>query len=93
MGSVLAVLIIVLLALLVVQVGTNTLVLTGMSLRAARFPAGSALFGDVFTIKEAAMAVSHPVRLKIILYLIVAGNIGLTSAMATLNVTSVQRDE
>lgn len=39
------------------------------------------------------MAVSHPVRLKIILYLIVAGNIGLTSAMATLNVTSVQRDE
>ena len=61
--------------------------------------AGGALSGwvgiiwHVFTIKEAAMAVSHPVRLKIILYLIVGGNIGLTSAMATLIVTSVQRDE
>ena len=39
------------------------------------------------------MVVSHPVRRKIILYLIVAGKIGLTSAMATLIVPFVQRDE
>lgn len=93
MVSVLVVLIIVLLALTVVQVGTNALVLTGMSLPAARFQAASAFFGTGFTTKEAEMVVTHPVRRKIILHLIIAGNIGLTSAMATLIVTFVQRDD
>lgn len=93
MTSVLAVLIIVLLALLAVQLGTNALVLTGMSLPAARFQAISAFFGTGFTTKEAEMVVNHPVRRKIIAHLIVAGNIGLTSAMATVIVTFVQRSE
>jgi hypothetical protein len=51
------------------------------------------IFGTGFPSKEAEMVVSHPVRRKIILYLIVAGKIGLTSAMATLIVPFVQRDE
>jgi hypothetical protein len=42
MVSVLAVLIIVLLALFAVQVGTNTLVLTGMRFPSARFQAAAA---------------------------------------------------
>ncbi len=36
------------------------------------------------------MVVDHPVRRRIILHLIVAGNIGLTSALATLVVTLMQ---
>lgn len=91
--SVLAFLIIVLLALLAVQLGTNALVLTGMSLPAARFQAASAFFGTGFTTKEAEMVVNHPVRRRIILHLIIAGNIGLTSAAATLIVTFVQRGD
>ena len=86
-------LIIVLLALLAVQLGTNALVLTGMSLPAARFQATSAFFGVGFTTKEAEMVVNDPVRRKIITHLIIAGNIGLTSAMATVIVTFVQRSD
>ncbi len=38
------------------------------------------------------MVVNHPVRRRIILILIVSGNIGLTSALATLIVTFVASD-
>jgi len=92
MGSLLALLIIVLVALLVVQIGTNALLLTGMSLPVARFQAASAFFGVGFTTAEAEMVVNHPVRRRIILLLIVSGNIGLTSALATLIVTFVSAD-
>lgn len=88
-GSLLALLIIVIVSLLIVRIGTNALLLTGMSLQAARFQAASAFFGVGFTTREAEMVVGHEVRRKIILHLIIAGNIGLTSALATLIVTFV----
>ena len=91
MGSLLALLAIVFLSLLVVRIGTNALILTGMSLSASRFQASSAFFGVGFTTSEAEMVVGHEVRRRIILHLIIAGNIGLTSAMATLIVTFVNR--
>jgi hypothetical protein len=90
MGAFIALAVIVLMALLVVQLGTNALMLSGMSLPMARFQAASAFFGVGFTTKEAELVVNHPVRRRIILHLIIAGNIGLTSAMATLIVTFVQ---
>ncbi len=93
MGSLLALLTIVFLALLVVRIGTNALVLTGMSLVAARFQAASAFFGVGFTTREAEMVVGHGVRRRIILHLIVAGNIGITSALATLIVTFVRNGD
>jgi hypothetical protein len=83
---------IVVLALLIVQLGANALVLTGMSQAAARFQASSAFFGVGFTTLEAEMVVDHPVRRRIILYLIISGNIGLTSALATLIVTMMRND-
>jgi len=91
MGSLLALLAIVFLSLLVVRIGTNALILTGMSLSASRFQASSAFFGVGFTTSEAEMVVGHEVRRRIILHLIIAGNIGLTSAMATLIVTFVNQ--
>lgn len=89
MGGLIALGIIVLVALLLVQLGTNALMLTGMTLPVARFQAASAFFGVGFTTKEAELVVNHPARRRIILYLIIAGNIGLTSALATLIVTFV----
>jgi hypothetical protein len=90
MGAFLALLVIVVAALLVVQLGTNALILTGMTLPVARFQAASAFFGVGFTTREAELVVNHPVRRRVILHLIIAGNIGLTSALATLIVTFVQ---
>lgn len=90
MAPLVALLIIIVVALLLVQLGANALVLTGMSRAAAVFQAASAFFGVGFTTREAEMVVDHPVRRRIILHLIIAGNIGLTSALATLIVTMVQ---
>lgn len=88
----LALLIIVIVSLLVVRVGTNALVLTGMSQEAAKFQAASAFFGVGFTTSEAEMVMRHSMRRGVVLKLIIAGNVGLTSAMATLIVTFVAND-
>lgn len=93
MGSFLALVIIVLVALLLVKLGSSALELTGVSRSVARFQAASAFFGVGFTTTEAEQVVRHPVRRKIILHLVVAGNIGLTSALATLLVTLMGSDE
>ena len=84
MGALLALLTIVIFALLVVRVGAKALMMTGMSWDAASFQAYSAFFGVGFTTKEAEMVVDHPIRRRIIKQLILFGNIGLTSAFATL---------
>ena len=83
---------IVILALLIVQLGANALTLTGMSQSVARFQACSAFFGVGFTTTEAELVVNHPIRRKIILHLIIAGNIGITSALAALVVTVMSTD-
>jgi hypothetical protein len=64
--------------------------MTGLSWDAASFQAYSAFFGVGFTTREAELVVRHPVRRRIIRDLIFAGNVGLTSALATLIVTFVQ---
>ena len=87
MGSILALLIIILVSFLVVRVGTNALVLTGLSYKVARFQSISAFFGVGFTTAEAELVMGSVVRRKIIRHLIISGNIGLTSALATLVVT------
>ena len=93
MGSFLALVIIVLVALLVVKIGSSALQLTGMSRPVARFQAASAFFGVGFTTSESEQVVNHPVRRKIILHLIIAGDIGFTSALATFLVTWMWSDE
>lgn len=93
MNSLLALLIIILISFLVVRVGTNALILSGMSTHAARFQSMSAFFGVGFTTAEAEMVMSNAVRRRIVRHLIIAGNIGLTSALATLVVTLGQSKE
>lgn len=84
---VIALLIITLVSLLAVRVGATALMMTGLSWDTASFQSYSAFFGVGFTTREAEMVVNHPVRRRIIRDLILAGNIGLTSALATLVVT------
>lgn len=92
MGPLLTLLLIVTLSLIVVRVGSTALMMTGLSYDTASFQSYSAFFGVGFTTKEAELVVDHPVRRRIIRDLILAGNIGLTSALATLIVTFVQID-
>jgi K+/H+ antiporter YhaU regulatory subunit KhtT len=71
-------------SLLVVRVGAVALSLTGMAREAARFQARSAFFGVGFTTAEAESVVGHPVRRRIIAWLILLGNAGVISVLGTL---------
>lgn len=87
---ILALVVIALVSLLAVRVGATALMMTGLSWDTASFQAYSAFFGVGFTTREAEMVVNHPVRRRIIRDLILAGNIGLTSALAALVVSFLQ---
>ena len=78
------VLVVLLVSLLVARVGTVALTLTGMSREAARFQARSAFFGVGFTTGEAEAVVGHPVRRRIIMWLILLGNAGVVTTTGTL---------
>ncbi|MCB1099249.1 MAG: TrkA C-terminal domain-containing protein [Verrucomicrobiae bacterium] len=90
MGALLALFLIATVSLVLVRVGTAALMMTGIDRDTASFQSYSAFFGVGFTTSEAELVVNHPVRRRIIRDLILAGNIGLTSALATLVVTFVQ---
>lgn len=87
MTAVIALLVIATVSLLAVRVGATALMMTGISWDTASFQAYSAFFGVGFTTREAEMVVNHPVRRRIIRDLILAGNVGLTSALAAAVVT------
>jgi K+/H+ antiporter YhaU regulatory subunit KhtT len=71
-------------SLLIVRVGAVALTLTGMAREAARFQARSAFFGVGFTTSEAESVVGHPVRRRIINWLILLGNAGVISVLGSL---------
>lgn len=93
MGALLTLLVIATVSIIVVRVAATALMMTGLSWDTSSFQAYSAFFGVGFTTREAELVVEHPVRRRIIRDLILAGNIGLTSALATLVVTFVHTME
>lgn len=90
MTAIVTLLVITLVSLLVVRAGATALMMTGLTWDTASFQSYSAFFGVGFTTREAEMVVNHPVRRRIIRDLILAGNIGLTSALATFVATMMQ---
>ena len=76
-------------AFLLVRVGAIALMMTGLPRETANFQAISAFFGVGFTTEEAELIVTHSVRRKITQHLIVAGNLGITSALATFIATLI----
>jgi len=57
--------------------------MTGMERSRARFQALSAFSGTGFTTREAELVVNHPRRRKIITYLMILGNAGIVTVIAT----------
>jgi hypothetical protein len=76
--------VILLLSLIVVRVATVALSMTGLATDVARFQARSAWTGTGFTTGEAEQVVNHPVRRRILSWLMVARGAGLVSAASTL---------
>ncbi len=84
MIAVISLLLVLTISMIVIRVASVALVHTGMGREAARFQARSAFTGAGFTTSEAESVVSHPVRRRIDAWLILAGNVGIVTAMSSL---------
>ena len=84
MIAVATLLVVAFVSLLIARVATVALMLTGLSQEAARFQARSALSGTGFTTAEAETVVSHPLRRRIVMTLMLLGGAGLVTTIATL---------
>jgi hypothetical protein len=88
--GVLSLFLILVMSLFLTRLATMALMFTGLSRESARFQARSALTGVGFTTSEAEQVVQHPVRRRIIMLLMMLGNAGVVTVMATLIVTFLQ---
>lgn len=84
MLPVLSLLLVVTLLIVAARVATVALVGTGMPTDAASFQARSALMGVGYTTSEAEDVVNHPVRRRIVLWLMTFGNAGIITGIASL---------
>jgi len=84
MIPVISVLLVLTLSVIVIRVATVALVHTGMGREAARFEARSAFTGAGYTTSEAEAIVNHPVRRRLVSWLMLAGNVGIVTAMSSL---------
>ena len=75
------------LSLLVTRIAAMALTFTGLSHETARFQARSAFSGVGFTTTESELIMNHPVRRKIIMILMLLGNIGIATVVATVMVS------
>lgn len=90
MGAIAALLVVAAISVLITRVATSALEMTGVSRELANFQARSAYTGVGFTTSEAETVVSHGVRRKIILILMLLGNAGVAGAIASLVVGFAQ---
>lgn len=79
------------LALIVIRVGTMALMLTGLSREAARFQSHSAFTGVGFTTDESESIMGHPVRRHLTMALMMLGNIGIATVIATLTAALISQ--
>jgi len=84
MIAVVSVLLVLTISVFVIRVAAVALVHTGMGREAARFQARSAFTGAGFTTSEAESVVSHPVRRRIVAWLMLAGNVGIVTVTSSL---------
>lgn len=84
MLAVVSIIVIILLSLLITRVASVALTLTGLSRESARFQARSAFTGVGFTTTEAEKVVNHPVRRRILMLLMLLGNAGIVTAIASI---------
>lgn len=69
--------------ILITRIGTIALKLTGLPEDVAAFQSRSAFSGTGFTTKESEMITRDPARRQIVMFLMVAGNIGIAAVVAT----------
>ena len=89
MAALISVLIAITLSLLITRIATEALTLTGLSRTSARFQARSAFTGTGFATSESEAIVKHPLRRRIIMWLMFLGNAGFITVISSLVLTFV----
>lgn len=92
MIAVLSLIVVATLFVAAARVATIALVGTGMSTESAAFQARSALMGVGFTTSEAEAVINHPVRRRIILWLMTFGNAGIITGITSLLLGFINAD-
>ncbi|MFB0517367.1 MAG: TrkA C-terminal domain-containing protein [Candidatus Neomarinimicrobiota bacterium] len=93
MIAIITLLLVLTLSFLITRIATNALVHTGLSIESARFQARSAFTGSGFTTTESELVVNHPVRRRIVMWLMLLGNAGIVTVISTLILTFVNQGE
>lgn len=83
MESALTVMAIFTFSTLVVRISSTIMRLTGLTDNVARFQCLSALTGTGFTTREFELIVNYPIRRRVLMTLMILGNLGLISISAT----------
>ncbi len=83
MIAVLSLLSLLVFSLIITRVATIALTFTGLSLESAKFQARSAFTGVGFTTSEAEGLVNHPVRRRIVMLLMLLGNVGIVTVVSS----------
>ena len=89
MAALISVLLAITLSLLITRIATEALTLTGLSRTSARFQARSAFTGTGFATSESEAIVKHPLRRRIIMWLMFLGNAGFITLISSLVLTFV----
>ncbi len=92
MIAVASLLIVVMVILIAARVATVALMATGLPREVARFQARSALTGVGFTTGEAELTVSHPIRRRIVMLLMLIGNAGFVTIIASVMLSFVSTE-
>lgn len=87
MIAMISLLVVITISITVVRIGSVALVMTGLSKDLAVFQAQSAFSGVGFTTTESESVVGHAARRRIIRLLMLMGNAGITSAVASVVLT------
>lgn len=95
MIAVLTLILILSVSFLITKVATIALMHTGLSQQSAKFQARSVFTGVGYATKESESIVNHPLRRKIVMMLMLLGNAGIVSVIASLVLTfwSNQEDD
>ncbi len=84
MAGVITVILILIFSILITRVASIALTHTGLSRESSQFQARSAFTGVGFTTTESEKVVNHPVRRRILLMLMILGNAGIVTGIASL---------
>jgi hypothetical protein len=93
MIAIVTLLTILILSILITRIATVALTHTGLSREIARFQARSAFTGVGFTTSESENVVNHPLRRRVLLLLMLFGNAGIVTAIATVVLTFINVKE